>query len=171
VLLSDSGALASTINLRNGGPGLSGITNLRAALQSDPSLLSSGQLSSAGTINAGDVVLSSGDSSALDAMAASFNQEVTLTAAGGLPTTTARLADYAGRIIARNATLSNNAAADLKISTNYALALETQSAALSEVNIDEEMAQIMILQNAYQAAARVTTTVTQMMDTLLSIGT
>jgi flagellar hook-associated protein 1 FlgK len=170
VLLSDTGALTSTINLRNANPGLSGIVDVRTSLQINPNLVSSARASSATTIAAGDAVLSLGDSSALEAMAAAFNQDLTMTSAGGLPTTTARLADYAGRIVARNATQASNASTDLRISSGYAQALETQAASLSEVNIDEEMAQIMILQNAYQASARITTTISEMMDTLLSIG-
>lgn len=170
VMLSDSGALAATINLRNGAPGLSSLINVHSALQADPNLISSGRLSTAATISAGDIVLSSGDSSALDAMATAFNQNLTMTAAGGLPTTTTRIADYAARIVARNATLADNAATDFNISSGYALALETEAASYSQVNIDEEMSQIMILQNAYQASARISTTISEMMDTLLSIG-
>ena len=170
VLLSDSGTLASTINLRNGNSGLSSIVNVRSALQTNPNLVSSARGSTAATIAVGDAILSSGDNAALQAMAAAFNQDLTMSAAGGLPTTTARIADYAARIVSRNATQSNNASTDLRISSGYAQALETQAASLSDVNIDEEMAQIMILQNAYQASARITTTISEMMDTLLSIG-
>lgn len=170
VLLSDSSTLASTLNLRNGRPGLSGVIDVASRLQADPNLVSSASPSSAATISVGDAILSSGDGGALSAMADAFNQDLTMTAAGGLPTTTARIADYAGRIVARNATMSNNASTDLRISSGYAQALQTEAASLSDVNIDEEMSQIMILQNAYQASARLTTTISEMMDTLLSIG-
>ena len=40
----------------------------------------------------------------------------------------------------------------------------------SGVNIDEELAQMVVLQNSYSAAARVLTTASSMYDTLLSIG-
>lgn len=40
----------------------------------------------------------------------------------------------------------------------------------SGVNIDEELGQMVVLQNSYAASARMMTTVTQMLDTLLAIG-
>jgi flagellar hook-associated protein 1 FlgK len=171
VFLSDSGTLDSLLNLRNGTPGAAGITNVRSALRTNPNLLSSGLLSTAGTINVGDPVVNAGDGSAYAAIAAALNQSQTLTNAGGLPVTTARLAEYAGRIVANNSTLAAGAQTTGDINSSYSQALGTQIASISEVNIDEEMAQIIILQNAYQASARVTTTVSEMMDTLLSIGT
>jgi flagellar hook-associated protein FlgK len=39
----------------------------------------------------------------------------------------------------------------------------------SGVNIDEELAQMVVLQNSYSAAARVVSTATQMYDTLLQM--
>ncbi len=49
------------------------------------------------------------------------------------------------------------------------MALETQAAAVSQVNLDEEMANIIILQNAYAASARLTAAISAMMDELLDI--
>ena len=50
------------------------------------------------------------------------------------------------------------------------IALETQFGSLSGVNLDEELSQLVILQNAYAASARVTTTVSQLFDELLQIA-
>lgn len=47
--------------------------------------------------------------------------------------------------------------------------LENQQAAVSGVNMDEELANMIKFQNAYQASARVISTVQQMYDTLLSL--
>ena len=40
---------------------------------------------------------------------------------------------------------------------------------VSGVNIEEELAQMVVLQNSYAAAARVVTTATDMYDTLLAM--
>ncbi len=50
------------------------------------------------------------------------------------------------------------------------MALENQIATISAVNLDEELANIIVLQNAYAASAKITSAISQMLDTLLKIG-
>ena len=47
--------------------------------------------------------------------------------------------------------------------------LETRQADFSGVSIDEELANILTLQNAFSASARVVTTVDEMLDTILQL--
>ena len=56
----------------------------------------------------------------------------------------------------------------LAIGESYRQALVNQSASVSQVNLDEEMANIIVLQNAYAAAARVSTTAAEMLETLIA---
>ena len=82
----------------------------------------------------------------------------------------ATLAGYATDILALNATTAEGMANDVAFGESFHFALETQSAAISDVNLDEELANLVMLQNAYGASARLTTTITEMMDLLLEIG-
>ena len=73
-------------------------------------------------------------------------------------------------MISLNAANANAVASDVAFGESLEIALETQFGALSGVNLDEELSQLVILQNAYAASARVTTTVSQLFDELLQIA-
>ena len=167
--ITDSGALTGTLNLRAGLIGAADRVGLRADIFADPNLLSTAQLSGAGTLNVGDFVLAAGDTSGVTALANVFTNGQTFNAAGGLPAVTQRLADYAAAIVSLNSTQAANVEAQFEIQEGYKEAIISRSAGISDVNIDEEMSTLLVLQNAYQAAARVTQTVSQMMDVLVNI--
>ena len=67
-------------------------------------------------------------------------------------------------------TTAEAAASDVASGESFHFALETQSAAISDVNLDEELANLVMLQNAYGASARLTATISEMMDLLLEIA-
>lgn len=164
--ITDSATLATNLNLRAGRPGLAGRIEVATALANDANRIAVGELN-AGTLAVGDVAISAGDGTKIRAMAATFTSDVTLAKAGGLAATTARLADYAASMMSVNATAAANIDRELTVNLSYAQALEARSSSISDVNIDEELANIIVLQNAYQAAARVTNVVSEMMDTLI----
>lgn len=167
--VTDSSNFMSTVDLRAGQPGASSLVAVRSDIIADPNLISTGEISSSGTLAVGDVAISAGDSTALNALAGVFSADQTLSAAGALPVSTMSLADYAASIVSLNSTQASDVAAQFDVQDSYRAALTTKSANLSQVNIDEEMSSLMILQNAYQASARVTQTVSEMMDTLIGI--
>jgi flagellar hook-associated protein 1 FlgK len=167
--ITDSGSLTSTLNLRNGLIGAANHVAVRPDIVADPNILSTGQLSSAATLTVGDFVLAAGDSTAVSALAGAFSAGQTFTAAGGLPVMTSRLADYAAAIVSLSSTQAASVEAQFEIQEGYQEAIKSRSAAISEVNIDEEMSTLLVLQNAYQASARVTQAVGQMMEVLVNI--
>lgn len=169
VFVTDSSTLVSTLGIRAGQPGAASLMGVHSDIVADPNLISTGHLSNSATLAVGDVAISAGDNAALQAMAGVFSSDQTLAAAGALPISTMALADYAASIVSLNSTQASDIAAQFDVQSNYSAALETRAANLSQVNIDEEMSSLMILQNAYQASARVTQTVSEMMDTLIGI--
>ena len=169
--ITDSGSLTSTLNLRTGLIGAAARVGLRADILANPNILSTGQLSGAATLAVGDFVLAAGDSTGATALAAALTNGQSFSAAGGLPVVTTRLSDYAASIVSLNSTQAANVEAQFEIQEGYKEAIKSRSASISEVNIDEEMSTLLVLQNAYQAAARVTQTVSQMMDVLVNIIT
>jgi flagellar hook-associated protein 1 FlgK len=170
LFIADSGGLTAQLNLRPGQAGAAGRIEVRSDLLTNPSLMASGTLSDAALLAVGDVALSAGDGTIAQAMADMFTDKLNIAAAGGLPATIANLAGYAADILALNAANAEGMAGDVAFGESFHFALETQSAAISEVNLDEELANLVVLQNAYGASARLTTTIAEMMDLLLEIA-
>ncbi len=168
--VTDSGGLVAQLNLRPGEAGTAGRLVVRPGLLSDPNLLVRGELSAAAGLAVGDIGLSAGDGAAARAMAAAFTAQHSFAAAGALPATVSTLAVYGANFLSLNAANANAMANDLAFGESFQIALETQSAAISQVNLDEELANLIVLQNAYAASARLTSTVAEMLDILLEIA-
>ncbi len=79
----------------------------------------------------------------------------------------ATLADYAGQILAQSgqeAARSSSLGADR---TALMLEISARRESVTGVNLDEELSNMILFQNAYNAAARMITTANQMYDELL----
>lgn len=166
--LSDSGPLTLQSNLRPGLPGTAGRLELRQDIQANPDLLARGELSDAAGLAAGDIGVSAGNGDVAAALGKLFTSDVSFAAAGGLSAVQLTLEGYGASIVAGSAALTNAAQSDLDLGEGFQLALENQAASLSQVNLDEELANIVVLQNTYAASARITTAVSEMLDTLLA---
>jgi flagellar hook-associated protein 1 FlgK len=86
-----------------------------------------------------------------------------------LATMTLTLSQYAGQILGQNATASSNAHDNLKFQTGVQNQISAQTKSVSGVNMDEELANLTIYENAYTASARVVQTVNSMFNTLMQI--
>ena len=119
-----------------------------------------------------------GDGSVATDLAAAFAQTVTFNAApqsgGGLARTTATFTDYASTILSYNATAQKANDNDLQAQTSLTDELSNKNASISGVNLDEELASMVVYEQAYIAAARLITTTQQLFkvldDTVSSIG-
>jgi flagellar hook-associated protein 1 FlgK len=78
--------------------------------------------------------------------------------------------DFYSRMVFQVGSDTANASADLSASSLILQQLEDQRASISGVSLDEEAANIVRYQTAYQAAARVVTTVTAMLDAAVNLG-
>ena len=143
---------------------------MRPSLLADPGLLAAGELSDAAGLAVGDLALSAGDADIARALADAFTSDQAFAAAGALPGAVTTLSGYAANIIALNAADANAAADDVAFGESFQISLDSQFASISGVNLDEELSQLIILQNAYAASARVTTTVAELLDELLAIA-
>lgn len=141
----------------------------------DPSLISLGSLVAVGGDDAEANAVASytyqrtiGDNSFIQQLADLGIGGIAFTAAGGLGATTQSFTGYASQIIA-SASLS---AASVKSEAINAQTLldgyVTKNSAISGVNLDEELANTVIYQNAYAASARVITVANNLFDTLLN---
>ena len=79
--------------------------------------------------------------------------------------------DFYSNLIFQVGSDTANTAADLDASQLILRQLEGQRASISGVSLDEEAANIVRYQTAYQAAARVISTVNTLLDTVVNLGT
>lgn len=85
--------------------------------------------------------------------------------AGATPTT------YYGNIVFDVGNDVSNGTAELKSSQLVLQQLQDQRGSISGVSLDEEAANMTQYQQAYDAAARIVTTINQMMETVINMGT
>lgn len=164
--LADSGALVSSMAIKPRDLDVVAGIGVRSDIISDPSLVSRGTLSNAAGLAVGDLALTPGDQSTIQALADKFNANLQFNATNLLAASTTTLSAYATSILSLNSTQAK-ATSDLLSSRQVLVSnLQANTAAVSGVNIDEEMSKLVILQQAYAASARVITTTQQLFDAL-----
>jgi flagellar hook-associated protein 1 FlgK len=102
-------------------------------------------------------------------MARRLTDDITFAAAGGLPPSTTTLAGYGGAILSVNSVEAANVASTLIFKETLVQGLSTSVANVSAVNIDEELANMVLFQNSYAASARLISVVSEMLETLTEI--
>jgi flagellar hook-associated protein 1 FlgK len=141
---------------------------VRADIQADPSQLSTARLD-VQTLPLVATLGGIGDNRGVQALADALSSAQPVIARGGLPAKSVSLATYAGDIIARSATLAESAEQTAGRDRALADALAYRAAAVSGVNLDEEMARLVQLQQAYSAAARLITITNDLFGELLGM--
>lgn len=112
--------------------------------------------------------ITSGDNTTTQALAGLSTTPESFSAVGGLPAASTTFSGYAGDIIANTSTNSTNATTNQN-NTQALLNGFTQSAqSISGVNLDQELANTVIYQNAYSASARIISVVDQMFSALIN---
>lgn len=145
---------------------------VRQDIIDNPNLISMGSLTqtptAAGQLTDYSYERTSGDNSVVQLMARLGLDQLTFEASGGLPTTVKSFNGYASEILGFVA--AEAAGAEGKLTDEQALleGFEARVDSVSGVNIDEEMANTIIFQNAYSASSQVIRTVKELFDTLLS---
>lgn len=144
-----------------------GHLSLRSDVAANPALLARGTLSTATSLTVGANGIEG--TSAITQLVDAFTDSRSFSAAGDLGTIKGTLSDYAAEIIGHVATLSENATARAEIKSGALDNLASSLANASGVNLDEEAAELEILQTNYQAAANVISVIQEMYDTLLNM--
>jgi flagellar hook-associated protein 1 FlgK len=139
---------------------------VRADIASDPSKISTARLDVQGPPLVATLG-GAGDNRAAQALAAALSSAQPVIARGGLPAKSVTLVSYAGDIIAHSSVLAQSAAQTADRDHALADALDYRAGAVSGVNLDEEMARMVQLQQAYSVAARVVAVTEKLFDELL----
>jgi flagellar hook-associated protein 1 len=111
-----------------------------------------------------------GDNRGAQGLAAAFDATVATVARGELAAGSFRLADYAAEFIAVRAGVADRAMGAAAGDRALADDLVARRAAVSGVNLDEELSRLVLFQEAYSVSARLISITSQLFDELLAIA-
>lgn len=168
-IMTDSGSFLSTTGMTSNATSASTVFSVRSDITTDPARVSRAELSSAGGLAPGDVGITTGDSTIASDLAGILASDITFSAAGSLSGTTTTFARYASSILSVQATIAADAESQLEFNNSFLTTLEARNSAVSGVNVDEELANLIILEQSFNASARVLTTASDMLEELLNI--
>ena len=171
VFLSDGGGgtFVSLLGVTRDQTGESNELAVRSNVVGNPALLSRGTLSLAGAPIIGDTGVAIGDNTVAQLLANKFAEKLSFVPSGGLPTLGNTPPEYATSILSLNATKADNVAVNLEFRGNLVEQLSFQAVSVSGVNIDEEMARMVLIQNSYNATAQMIKTISEMLDLLIDL--
>ena len=169
-LVDDTAAgnrLVSDLGLAVATSGTAETIAVRADLSRSPALLASGQPTwQADEALGGRSSVSVGDASIARAIADALAAPAGLPWSGAMAAVTLSLSDYAAAIIGAHSTDAARFAEEAEFQTYLVDSLTAQSQSVSGVNLDEEMANLIVYEEAYSAAARIIATIQAMFDAL-----
>jgi flagellar hook-associated protein 1 len=135
----------------------------------NPNFVANPELLPTARMRSTDGGLSNLDNRNILALAALADTKLTHAASGGLGAQNATTAGYAAQVVS-NLSVTINAAKDrVTFTTNISTQLENLRSQISGVNVDEELAQMLVYQNSFQASARIVSVVDQLLDELVNI--
>jgi flagellar hook-associated protein 1 len=114
----------------------------------------------------GEYFMSVGDDTIIKALAEAFTGSNGFDAAGGLTIQTVSFDQYAASIVSHNASLGSTNATQMGDQRALTESLQSKSDTERGVNIDEEMANLILYEQAYSAAARLISVIQSMFDAL-----
>ncbi|NKB56780.1 MAG: flagellar hook-associated protein FlgK [Alphaproteobacteria bacterium] len=164
--ITDSSTLLSTTNMTVDETSFAGAVTVVSAVADNSDLVARGQLNLTAAVGATGV--SVGDGNIANSMAGVFGTDISIVGSGGLSTVTTTVIRYAGQIVDLQASLAGDARTELEFNEAFLETIVFRQQSDSGVNIDEELAGLIVLENAFAASSRVLSAVSQMLDDLLN---
>jgi flagellar hook-associated protein 1 FlgK len=159
--------LIDALGLEVSNGGLANTLKIKEEIVDNPSLISRGaMIYNADTT---EYSLSPGDNSTASALADALRATQGFERSGDLPGTTKTLADFAAMTVSANASEAARNESRMEYQMSLVDTLSLKNAEVSAVNLDEELAELIIFEQSYAASARVISTISDMFDILNSI--
>ncbi|MDD2730461.1 flagellar hook-associated protein FlgK [Malikia sp.] len=158
-----------TFSIEDNGTNFAGVTGVNRFLDGNNAKsisLNSNLKSDSSQINAFKMPSSGDNQTAMDMVNLQF---ASVDFSNGLSTTSDTIYNYYDSMVTKVGTKTNSAITSNNTITAQYNAIKQEQDSISAVNIDEEMANLIRYQTSYGAAAKVITTIDQMMTTLLGI--
>ena len=149
--------------------GRADMPNVAPRIRSDSSQLAMARLDLTGSPAIGDVVVAAGDGRGGHALQSAMTNQRSFAAAGGFSASTSSLENFAARIAGDIGTRAARAERAAQSAESLKSAADQKRADVEGVSLDEELANMTIFQQSYNASARLLQTAKELTDTLLSI--
>ncbi|MEX0694975.1 MAG: flagellar hook-associated protein FlgK [Rhodospirillales bacterium] len=160
VFLSDTGTDIADVRVAS-------TLQVRADILQTPSKVSAGAPQwDASRGVAGEYLMSVADETIAKAMAEAMNAPTSFKVAGSLPNVATSFAERAAAIVATNASLASTHERNAEAQQSLTESLERQFESERGVNLDEEMANLIVFEQAFSAAARIISTIQRMFEAL-----
>jgi flagellar hook-associated protein 1 FlgK len=143
--------------------------NVADRIRADSSLMSLAKLDLSGTPAVGDIVIAAGDSRGGQALQSVITTQRSFGAAGGFAASSATLESFAARVAGDIGTRAARADRALQSSQSLKAAADQKRADVEGVSLDEELANMTLYQQSYNASARLLQTAKELTDTLLNL--
>ncbi|CAA6604531.1 putative Flagellar hook-associated protein [Rhodospirillaceae bacterium LM-1] len=166
-LTQTAGTLLTSIGMEAGASGTASNISVRSDIKSAPSMVARGQLQYSS--DTGEYYLGTGDNTTALALAERMTTTLTFRTAGNISVQTMTFESYATNTVSDTATRVDNNSNTLSYLTNLKESLYSKDAAISAVNLDEEMAQLIVFQQSYIAAAKMISTTQTLFEVLNGI--
>ncbi|MEK9673521.1 MAG: flagellar hook-associated protein FlgK [Rhodospirillaceae bacterium] len=159
--------LISELGLKDADVRVTSTLVVRPDIVTTPGLVSTGQLHwDANKGVAGEYLSRPGDNAIAEALASAIVNPTSFQASGGLPNLNVSFTEYAASIVSRNASLADTNKRTIETQQNLTDSLIFKSDSVRGVNLDEELADLIVFEQAFSAAARVIATIQEMIDRL-----
>jgi flagellar hook-associated protein 1 FlgK len=142
---------------------------LNTAIASDPNRLPTATLSTASGLAPGQIGVASGDTTNADALGQALSASQSFSAAGGFPAQTTSLTSYAASFVSSAAQLVSDSDSKASTSTATFNAAQGRLQNTTNVNSDEELANLSSLEQQYQANAQMIATVRTLFSALMTM--
>jgi len=142
--------------------------SIRSDIAANSTKMALAQLDLSPATVVGDTVLGISDNRGALRLAAIANTAVAVPTVGGLAGGQMSISNYAALILGAQSDLLNSAASDRVFRQDVSEEANARRTSVEGVNLDEELSNMMVFQQAYNASARLISVVQQMYDTLLN---
>lgn len=156
--------LLSELGIKRAATGTAGDLGVRSDIRTAPEKVSRGVMQ--WNTDTNRYYLSEGDNTSALAMSNMMTGKVDLNTAGSIYAGKYTFAEYAASTISVSSQLASTSKSQMDYQTSLNASLDFQNASYSGVNLDEEISSMMDFQQAYNAAAKVITTLQDMLETL-----
>ncbi|MBM09560.1 MAG: flagellar hook-associated protein FlgK [Magnetovibrio sp.] len=143
------------------------VMSIRSDIVSTPANIATGRVQWDSELgSAGEYFVSAGDDTNIQALASLMTTTNTFEKAGGLASKTQTFSVYAAEILATNASLVAVNERERQTQETLVESLQFKSDSARGVNLDQEMSDLLVFEQAYAAAARVISVIQNMIEAL-----
>jgi len=167
VTQANTNTILTSIGMHLADVRISGTMIVRSDIASTPSKVSTAAVQwDANRGVSGEYLLSVGDDTTATELANLFKTNNQFDTSGGLAALNTSFENYAAAIIATNSSLASDNQADASFQETLRDSLQLKSDSVRGVNLDEEMSNLILFEQAYSAAARIISVIQNMFDAL-----